>query len=261
MKKVKKFHKYLSLIILVLALSGCGFIDNENSEETHSEKKIKQSFNKSLEMYPIKNLEDFYDKEGFRDGEFDKNDKGTWVLSSRMAINRKSDDKLIVKGMILRINRNTRTSEGEYFIRQIGDGSEAEDKEIEYPIKMENNKIFSQKTIKDEQVKKEMESFKFFVQFANFKDLNSYGQGIFDYNPNVPSYSAEYQLSNDDENVKQLRKRYDIPTDNAPKLILKGVGEFKGSSIGYKNLKIDFKKNNDEIIYYADAVDYQPSGE
>ncbi|SUK02593.1 Membrane lipoprotein [Staphylococcus agnetis] len=77
----------------------------------------------------------------------------------------------------------------------------------------------------------------------------------------MPSYSAEYQLSNDDENVKQLRKRYDIPTDNAPKLILKGVGEFKGSSIGYKNLKIDFKKNNDEIIYYADAVDYQPSGE
>ncbi|NJI00836.1 tandem-type lipoprotein [Staphylococcus hyicus] len=265
LKKVKKFHKYLSVIILVLVLSGCGFINNENSDEnineTSSEKKIKQSFNKSLEMYPIKNLEDFYDKEGFRDGEFDKNDKGTWVLSSRMAINRKSDDKLIVKGMILRINRNTRISEGEYYIREIGDGSEAEDKEIEYPIKMENNKIFSQKTIKDEQVKKEMESFKFFVQFANFKDLNSYGQGIFDYNPNVPSYSAEYQLSNDDENVKQLRKRYDIPTDNAPKLILKGVGEFKGSSIGYKNLKIDFKKNNDEIIYYADAVDYQPSGE
>ncbi len=35
-------------------------------------------------MYPVKNLEDFYDKEGFRDGEFDKNDKGTWVLSSKI---------------------------------------------------------------------------------------------------------------------------------------------------------------------------------
>ena len=27
-------------------------------------------------MYPTKNLEDFYDKEGFRDGEFDKGIKG-----------------------------------------------------------------------------------------------------------------------------------------------------------------------------------------
>ena len=54
------------------------------------------------------------------------------------------------------------------------------------------------------------------------------------------SYSAEYQLSNDDYNVKQLRKRYDIPTNKAPKLILKGVGKFEGSSIGYKDLKIDF---------------------
>ena len=44
------------------------------------------------------------------------------------------------------------------------------------------------------------------------------------YNPNVPSYSAEYQLSNEDDNVKQLRKKYDIPTKKAPKLILKGDG-------------------------------------
>ena len=35
------------------------------------------------------------------------------------------------------------------------------------------------------------------------------------YNPNVPSYSAKYQLNNDDYNVKQLRKRYDIPTNQA----------------------------------------------
>ncbi len=28
-------------------------------------------------MYPIKNLENLYDKEGYRDGEFKKGDKGT----------------------------------------------------------------------------------------------------------------------------------------------------------------------------------------
>ena len=39
---------------------------------------------------------------------------------------------------------------------------------------------------------------------------------------------------NDDYNVKQLRKRYDIPTKKAPKLLLKGDGDLKGSSVGSK---------------------------
>ncbi len=51
--------------------------------------------------------------------------------------------------------------------------------------------------------------------------------GDISYNPNVPSYSAKYQLSNDDYNVKQLRKRYDIPTKKAPKLLIKGDGDLK----------------------------------
>ncbi|WP_245201810.1 Csa1 family protein, partial [Staphylococcus agnetis] len=109
----------------------------ENINETSSEKKIKQSFNKSLKMYPIKNLEDFYDKEGFRDGEFDKNDKGTWYLNSKMSIQTSEDDNLLTKGMLLRINRNTRTSEGEYIIRTTGNNKS----EKKYPVKMVGNRI------------------------------------------------------------------------------------------------------------------------
>nr|WP_306431298.1 tandem-type lipoprotein [Staphylococcus hyicus] len=259
LKKVKKFHKYLSLIILVLVLSGCGFINNENSDEnineTSSEKKIKQSFNKSLEMYPIKNLDDFYDKEGFRDGEFDKDDKGTWVLNSEMAIQTNGDEDLISKGMVLRINRNTRTAEGDYIIRTTGNNKSVK----KYPVKMVKNRITPKEPIKDKKVLKEIEDFRFFVQYANFKDLNSYGTGNFGYNPNVPSYSAEYQLSNDDYNVKQLRKRYDIPSKRAPKLLLKGVGEFKGSSIGYQQLEIQFEESKNSDIYFNDYVNLQPS--
>ena len=62
-----------------------------------------------------------------------------------------------------------------------------------------------------------------FSQYGNFKNLKDYKNGNVSYNPNVPSYSAEYQLSNEDDNVKQLRKRYDIPIKRAPKLILKGM--------------------------------------
>ena len=42
------------------------------------------------------------------------------------------------------------------------------------------------------------------------------------------------KLSNDDYNVQQLRKRYNIPTKQAPKLLLKGDGDLKGSSVGHK---------------------------
>ena len=48
----------------------------ENPKEGSKEAQIKKSFAKTLDMYPIKNLEDLYDKEGYRDGEFKKVIKG-----------------------------------------------------------------------------------------------------------------------------------------------------------------------------------------
>ena len=63
----------------------------------------------------------------------------------------------------------------------------------------------------------------------------------------MPSYSAKYQLSNNDYNVKQLRKRYDIPTKQAPKLLLKGDG--KGSSVGHRDLEFTFVENKEENIF------------
>ena len=57
-------------------------------EESSKDKQIKENFNKTLSLYPTKNLEDFYDKEGFRDEEFEKGDKGTWIIHSKMIIER-----------------------------------------------------------------------------------------------------------------------------------------------------------------------------
>ena len=82
------------------------------NKDDNKETEIKKSFNKTLSMYPIKNLEDLYDKEGYRDEEFDKDDKGTWLLHSEMAIQRKGED-LETRGMVLKINRNTQTSKGD----------------------------------------------------------------------------------------------------------------------------------------------------
>ncbi|EOA9210708.1 tandem-type lipoprotein [Staphylococcus aureus] len=254
MKRLNKLVLGISFLFLVISITaGCGI---------GKEAEIKKSFEKTLSMYPIKNLEDLYDKEGYRDDQFDKNDKGTWIVNSQMAIQNKGE-ALKIKGMLLKIDRNTRSAKGFYYTNEIKTEKYevAQDNQKKYPVKMINNKFIPTKDIKDEKIKKEIENFKFFAQYGNFKDLMNYKDGDISYNPEVPSYSAQYQLTNDDYNVKQLRKRYDIPTSKAPKLLLKGSGNLKGSSVGYKNIEFTFVEEKGKNIYFSDSLDYKKSGE
>ncbi|NDR33420.1 tandem-type lipoprotein [Staphylococcus aureus] len=252
----KRLKLCLCLIILSVFIGACGM----KKEESSKDKQIKENFNKILSLYPTKNLEDFYDKEGFRDEEFEKGDKGTWIIHSKMIIET-NNSNMESRGMVLYINRNTRTTKGNFVVREITEDSKgySHSKDTKYPVKMEHNRIIPTKPIADDKLRKEIENFKFFVQYGDFKDINYYKDGDISYNPNVPSYSAKYQLSNDDYNVKQLRKRYNIPTNKAPKLLLKGDGDLKGSSVGSKNLEFTFVENKEENIYFTDSVQYTPS--
>ncbi|MBR9441984.1 tandem-type lipoprotein [Staphylococcus aureus] len=251
MKRLNKLVLGINLLFLVISITaGCGM---------GKEAEIKKSFEKTLSMYPIKNLEDLYDKEGYRDDQFDKNDKGTWIVRSSMSIQPNGKD-MNVKGMVLYMNRNSRTTNGYYYVDVIKkDKGIHRDNEKKYPVKMVDNKIIPTKDIKDENIKKEIENFKFFAQYGSFKDLSKYKDGDISYNPEVPSYSAKYQLTNDDYNVKQLRKRYDIPTNKAPKLLLKGTGNLKGSSVGYKDIEFTFVEKKGENIYFSDGLIFKPS--
>lgn len=252
MKRLNKLVLGISFLFLVISITaGCGI---------GKEAEIKKSFEKTLSMYPIKNLEDLYDKEGYRDDQFDKNDKGTWIVNSQMAIQNKGE-ALKIKGMLLKIDRNTRSAKGFYYTNEIKTEKYevAQDNQKKYPVKMINNKFIPTKDIKDEKIKKEIENFKFFAQYGNFKDLMNYKDGDISYNPEVPSYSAQYQLTNDDYNVKQLRKRYNIPTNKAPKLLLKGTGNLKGSSVGYKDIEFTFVEKKGENIYFSDSLHLEPS--
>ena len=85
---------------------------------------------------------------------------------------------------------------------------------------MKHNHIIPTKPITNDKLKRNRK-LQIFVQYGNFKNIKDYKDGDISYNPNIPSYSAKYQLSNNDYNVKQLRKRYDIPAKQAPKLLLK----------------------------------------
>ena len=252
----KKLTLGICLVLLIILIGGYVIMTKANGRNA----QIKDTFNQTLKLYPTKNLDDFYDKEGFRDQEFGKGDKGTWIINSGMNIQLKGG-ALKSREMVLYINRNTRTAKGYFLISETTEDKKGyvHNKDKKYPVKMEHNQIIPTKPIKDEKLKKEIENFKFFVQYANFKDINDYKNGDISYNPNVPSYSAEYQLRNDDYNVQQLRKKYDIPTKQAPKLLLKGDGDLKGSSVGSKELEFTFVENKKENIYFSDNIDYKPT--
>ncbi|HBI3606441.1 TPA: tandem-type lipoprotein [Staphylococcus aureus] len=252
----KKLMLGICLVLLIILIVGYVIMTKINSRSA----QIKDTFNQTLKLYPTKNLEDFYDKEGFRDQEFEKGDKGNWIVDSEMVIELK-DKKMESRSMVLYINRNTRTTKGNFIVRELWEDSKgyAQSKDTKYPVKMEHNRIIPTKPIADDKLRKEIENFKFFVQYGDFKDINDYKDGDISYNPNVPSYSAKYQLKNDDYNVKQLRKRYNIPTNKAPKLLLKGDGDLKGSSIGSKNLEFTFVENKEENVYFSDSINFKPT--
>ncbi|HDJ1230032.1 TPA: tandem-type lipoprotein Lpl10, partial [Staphylococcus aureus] len=101
------------------------------------EEQIKKSFAKTLDMYPIKNLEDLYDKEGYRDGEFKKGDKGTWTILTGFSKSNKPgvlDDE----GMVLYLNRNAKKATGYYFVNKVYDDISKNHNEKKYRVELKN---------------------------------------------------------------------------------------------------------------------------
>ncbi|HGZ6167368.1 TPA: tandem-type lipoprotein Lpl6 [Staphylococcus aureus] len=262
MEYLKRLALLISVIILTIFIMGCDSQRDtaENPKEGSKEAQIKKSFSKTLDMYPIKNLEDFYGKEGYRDGEFKKDDKGTWLIRSEI-VKQPKGKVMKTRGMQLYINRNTETAKGFFVLKEISENNNRvnKDKEEKYEVKMVGNKIIPTEQINDEKIKKEIENFKFFVQYGNFKNFEKYNNGEFSYNPEAPIYSAKYQLHNDDYNVRQLRKRYDISTKETPKLLLKGGGDLKNSSVGQNDIEFTFVERKGENIYFNDSVEFIPS--
>ncbi|HHO1716581.1 TPA: Csa1 family protein, partial [Staphylococcus aureus] len=130
----KRLKLCLCLIILSVFIGACGM----KKEESSKDKQIKENFTKTLNLYPTKNLEDFYDKEGFRDEDFDKGDKGTWIIHSKMTIETNGKN-MESRGLVLYVDRNTRTTKGEFIVRELWEDKKgySRSKEKEYPVKME----------------------------------------------------------------------------------------------------------------------------
>ncbi len=118
MGNIKSFALYISILLLIVVVAGCG--KSDKTKEDSKEEQIKKSFAKTLDMYPIKNLEDLYDKEGYRDDEFKKGDKGTWTLLTSFAKSNKPGE-IDDEGMVLFLNRNTKKATGYYYTSKVHD--------------------------------------------------------------------------------------------------------------------------------------------
>ncbi|WP_447083118.1 tandem-type lipoprotein, partial [Staphylococcus aureus] len=186
MRNLKRDVLYISIMALSIFIIGCD--KSSVTAEKAKEDQIKKSFAKTLDMYPIKNLEDLYDKEGYRDGEFEKGDKGTWTMYTDFAKSNKPGE-LSNEGMFLSLDRNTRTAKGYYFVRTFYRKYKLPYRK-NYKVKMKNNKIILLDKVEDKKLKQKIENFKFFGQYANLKELKNYSNGDVSINENVPSYDV-----------------------------------------------------------------------
>ncbi|TXO12423.1 tandem-type lipoprotein, partial [Staphylococcus aureus] len=150
MGNIKSFALYISILLLIVVVAGCG--KSDKTKEDSKEEQIKKSFAKTLDMYPIKNLEDLYDKEGYRDGEFKKGDKGTWTLLTSFSKSNKPGE-IDDEGMVLYLNRNTKKATGYYFVNKIYDDISKNQNEKKYRVELKNNKIVLLDNVEDEKLK------------------------------------------------------------------------------------------------------------
>lgn len=240
-----KFKIIILLGIACLFLTSCNFTTRQ---------KIESGLKEPFSVYPTKNLEDFYDKEGYRDSNFSKDDKGIWTVISAIST-RNEEGILRMEGVKLYIDRNTRKSEGYYFIDN-SSKDERKNDEKEYPLIMKNNQLILKDKNVDEDIKRKVKDFKFFVQFGNLSNLDQYKEKDASYNFLAPNYLISYDLNKNDANLKEIQELYGIKAGENPELNIYGDGDFKSDAIDTNT--ITYQLNGKVGRFYNSIVSYKP---
>ena len=247
MKLTKNLSFILGLIIVMGLLGSCDFTTRQ---------KIESGLKEPLSVYPTKNLEDFYDKEGYRDSNFSKEDKGVWSLITAIGKNNE-EGKLRMEGVVLYIDRNTRKSEGYYFV-----DNESKDEhnnyKKEYPLIMKNNQLILKDKNVDEDIKRKVKDFKFFVQLGNFNELEQNKLRNASYNSQAPNYSISYHLNRSDKNLKLIQKFYSVKVGKHPRVEIYGDGNFKSDSPISETIEYVLDDKEDKYEYFSTSVSYKP---
>ncbi|UTG99547.1 tandem-type lipoprotein [Macrococcoides canis] len=248
---MKRYKKLLMIGATVMMIgTGC------SNMALTTDQKVEQAFEKHLSIYPVKSLEDFYEMEGFRDEEFEKDDKGTWVLNSSISNQSEEDGPLITQGIVLYLDRNNKMGKGYYSYTKFYDEF-GKDEKITYKIEMKNNQIYLADKANND-VKKFVENFRFLVQDEKFGELSKFKKIDTTYTSNVPLYISEYKLDKNNEINRWVQKQYNVKEKDAA-LYLEGTGSLKGSSTGDFFFEIRFNKPQEKENYFSESITYQPN--
>ena len=156
---------------------------------------------------------------------------------------------------MLYIDRNTKKSEGYYFVDNESKFENNNHKK-EYPLIMKNNQLILKDKNVDEDIKRKVKEFKFFVQFGNLGDLDQYKEKNASYNSLAPNYAIRYHLTKNDDNLKEIQKLYDIKVGENPELKIYGDGDFKSDVIDTNT--INYKLKGKTWKYFSSVVSYLP---
>ena len=245
--------KRILAIILMIPICVIFYVDMKLA---YNDTMIRQTFSHRLSKYPIKNLESFYDMEGPRNANFDKDDKGKWIISTAYFYGSTYEK------IRLELDRNTRKAKGEYLIHHTFRSKYGNpiDKEKTYPIKMENNHLYyvgnKKEARKHPEIEKKIKNFKFFCQYGRFDHFEKYKRLDFSIRRHpLMYYILSFKVPNNNDNVKKIRKYYDLTDSKPTRLMITGDDNFVYQTVGANTLSYDF--DNQESV--QDSVDFIPT--
>ena len=168
---------------------------------------------------------------------------------------RNEEGKIRREGVRLYIDRNTRTSEGCYYV---DNSSKDERKNVqkEYPLIMKNNQLILKDKNVDEDIQRKVKDFKFFVQFGNLSDLDQYKEKDASFNSLAPNYLISYDLNQNDDNLREIQELYGIKVGENAELNISGDGDFKSDAIDTNT--ITYQLNGKVGRFYNSSVSYKP---
>ncbi|MEX2948433.1 Csa1 family protein [Staphylococcus warneri] len=267
---VKKWLCIILIPIIAVLLVKAGYYGFKITKEN----AIKDSLYHILKPYPMKDLSTLYNQSGIRkekDGgaALEDDDKGAWELKSFTTKRRGENGDTISEGVYMKFNRHTHDANGYYFIDKHSTDIDKYDngtKETHYPVEYKDHKVKLKKEAKEKgiskSIEKKVDQFKFLSEIANYKNIKDYQNGDITYNySDNPSYTAEYQLNNHDDNVKAIKNYFDIHTNQAPKVKFEETGNIGANQIGKQIIEYNFVDNDDETITFTDLVSFVPSVE
>ena len=230
---------FLGGILTMTLLNGCV------REDKNSEEAILSNFTDFIDMFPSEDLTYLYDKEG--SGDLDKDDLGTWVVSSDVSY--KEDGILKSYGCNLFFNRNLRQSRGNFIIMNIQEGKATVSEE--YPIYYDKEGIHLLEEVNDEEILNKFNKFKMMFEYISLdkeyiKKLELERKY---YNAEVPIYGLLYKLSSDDKNlsvIKELYPEFQVKEDEGK---LKFHGHIDPTStIGWGTITMSLDKERNAYI-------------